>query len=154
MKKLCNSKVCYLVAQEWKKVNSSKNGRFRYEMIVEIQPEMELLELVTFIYPSLLKAESSIPSATRIWFFNTASLDFIYSFEYFLKTPGKCSNVSWILNVQQTTVPLCFHSLFHSTFNVWGFQIKSIRYDIIAVNQQQFFPSSFQKPHCLFTSTV
>ena len=65
MKNLWNSKVYYLVAQEFKKVNSSKNDRFRYEMIGEKQPEMELLEEVAFIYPFLLKAGSSIPSGTR-----------------------------------------------------------------------------------------
>ena len=66
MKQLCNSKVCYLLAEGCKKVNSSKNGRFRCEMIGETQPEMELLELVLFIYPILLKAGALIPSAVRI----------------------------------------------------------------------------------------
>ena len=41
MQKLCNSKVCYLATQGCKKVNSSKNGRFRYEVIGETQPEMQ-----------------------------------------------------------------------------------------------------------------
>ena len=41
---LCNSKICYLVAQGYKKVNSSKIGRFRYKMIGETKEEMELLE--------------------------------------------------------------------------------------------------------------
>ena len=59
-------KVYYLVAQGCKKVNSSKYDRLRYEMIGETQPEMELLEVVAFIYPSSLKVYSSIPSATRI----------------------------------------------------------------------------------------
>ena len=51
MKKLCNSTACYFVAQGCKRVSSSKNGRFGYEMIGETQPEMELLEVVAFIYP-------------------------------------------------------------------------------------------------------
>ena len=42
-------------------VNSSKNGRFRYEIIDETQPEMELLEVVTLFYPFSLKAGGSIP---------------------------------------------------------------------------------------------
>ena len=50
MKKLCNSNVYYSMAQWSKKVNSSKNGRFRYEMIGETESEMELLEVVTVIY--------------------------------------------------------------------------------------------------------
>ena len=66
MKKLCNSKICYLVAQGCKKVDRNKNDRFRYEMIGEAQPEKELLEVVAFMYPFSLKSESSIPSATRI----------------------------------------------------------------------------------------
>ena len=36
MERLCNSKAYYLVAQGCKKVNSSKNDRFRYEMIGKI----------------------------------------------------------------------------------------------------------------------
>ena len=51
VKKLCSSKVYYLVSQGPKKASSSKNDRFRYEMKGEIQPEMELLEVVAFIYP-------------------------------------------------------------------------------------------------------
>ena len=35
-------------------------------MIGETQLEMELLEVVAFIYPFLIKAGSSISSATRI----------------------------------------------------------------------------------------
>ena len=66
MRKLCISKVCCVVAQEFTKVNSSKNGGFRYEMLSETQPEKELLEVVTFIYPFSLKAASSIPPVTRI----------------------------------------------------------------------------------------
>ena len=65
-KRLCNPKVYYLVAQGCKKVNSSRNDRFRYEMIGETQPEMELLEEVAVIYPFSLKVGSSIPSAARI----------------------------------------------------------------------------------------
>ena len=63
---LFNSKVVYLVANECKKVISSKNGRFRYEMIGETQPEMELLEVVAFIYPFSSTLGSSIPSAIKI----------------------------------------------------------------------------------------
>ena len=43
MKKLYNLQVSYLVAYGCEKVNSSKNGRFKYKMIGETQPEMELL---------------------------------------------------------------------------------------------------------------
>ena len=57
-------------------VNSSKNVRFRYEMIGETQAEMELLEVVAFIYPFSLKAGSSIPCAARILFSFTAALNF------------------------------------------------------------------------------
>ena len=53
------------MAQECKNVNSSKNDRFRYEMIGETQPDMELLEVVTFIYPFSLKAGNAAPSAQR-----------------------------------------------------------------------------------------
>ena len=49
-----------------KKVNSSKNDRFRYKMIGEARREMELLEEVAFIYRFSLKADSSIPFAVRI----------------------------------------------------------------------------------------
>ena len=66
MKNLYNSKACYFLIQRCKKVNSSKNDRFRYETIGETQPEMELLEMVTFIYSFSLNAVSSIPSATSI----------------------------------------------------------------------------------------
>ena len=66
MKKLCNSKFCYFVSERCKKVNSSKNGRFRYEVIGETQPEMELLWVVAFIYPFFAKSWSSIPYAARI----------------------------------------------------------------------------------------
>ena len=48
-----NFKNLYSVAQTCKKVNSSKNGRFRYELIGEAQPEMELKW--KFIYPFWLK---------------------------------------------------------------------------------------------------
>ena len=51
MKNMCISKVCYLVAQGCKKVKSTKNYRFWFEMIGETQPEMELQEVVTIIYP-------------------------------------------------------------------------------------------------------
>ena len=50
MTKLCNSKVYYLVASGCKKVNSSKNRRFKYEMISETQPDMESFEVVAVIY--------------------------------------------------------------------------------------------------------
>ena len=54
-------------------------------MICEAPPEMEMLEVVTFIYPFLLKPVSSMQSATRIYFFNTASLDFMCSSKFFFK---------------------------------------------------------------------
>ena len=47
-------------------------------MIGETQPEIELLEVVTFIYPFSIKTGSSIPSASRILVFNTVPLDFIF----------------------------------------------------------------------------
>ena len=60
-----------------KKVDSSKIGRFRYEMIGETQPEMELYKIVAFICPSV----------TKIYFFNTALLDFVCNSNcFFLKT--------------------------------------------------------------------
>ena len=40
--KQCNSKIYCKVTQGCKKENSSKNNGFRYEMIGETQPEMEL----------------------------------------------------------------------------------------------------------------
>ena len=46
MKTLCYSKANYLVANGSKKLNSSKNDRFRYEMIVETQTEMRFLKVV------------------------------------------------------------------------------------------------------------
>ena len=55
----------YVVTQGCKKVTSNKNGRFRYELIGETQPEMKLLERVACIYPFLQKAGSSIPYATK-----------------------------------------------------------------------------------------
>ena len=61
MKKLCDSKVCCLLAKECRKVNNSKSDRFKYEMIGDTQPEME----VTFSCPFSLKSGSSIASATR-----------------------------------------------------------------------------------------
>ena len=73
--KMCSSKkicivlvknVYYFVVQGCEKVIISKNDRSRYEMIGETQTEMELFEVVTFIYPLSLKAGSSIPSATGI----------------------------------------------------------------------------------------
>jgi len=54
------------VAQGCKKVNSSINGRFKYEMIGETQPEIELLKAVAVIYPFWLKVGSSISSAIGI----------------------------------------------------------------------------------------
>ena len=68
-------------------MNGSKNGGFRYEMIDETQPEMELLEVVAFIYPFSRKAGSSIPSTARIRFFNTASLGVMCSSKFFLEKP-------------------------------------------------------------------
>ena len=64
MKKLCSSKVCYFLAQGCKNVNGRKNDILGYEMIGEKQAEMKLLEVVTFIYPFLLKARSLNPSVT------------------------------------------------------------------------------------------
>ena len=61
MKKLFNSKVYYLVPQGCKKVNSSKIGRFKYEMIGETQPEMELLKVVAVIYPFVAKSKQFNP---------------------------------------------------------------------------------------------
>ena len=58
MKKLFNSKVYYFVVQGCKKVNSSKNDRFRYEMIDDTQPDIELIEVLTLNYPFLLKGGS------------------------------------------------------------------------------------------------
>ena len=49
--KLCSSEVCCLVAQRCKKVSRNSNGRLSYEMIGETQPEMELLDVVAFLYP-------------------------------------------------------------------------------------------------------
>ena len=47
-------------------------------MIGDTQQETEFVEVETFIYSFLLKkAGSSIPSATKFKFFNTASLDFM-----------------------------------------------------------------------------
>jgi len=75
------------VAHGCKKVNSSKDGRYRYEMVGETQSEIELLDVVAFFYTFSLKEGSSIPSATRIQFLNTASLIFLYSSKYFFKKP-------------------------------------------------------------------
>ena len=58
MKRLFNSKVCYFVVQGCKKVNSSKNGIFTYEMIDDTQPEIELIEVLTLNYLFLLKGGS------------------------------------------------------------------------------------------------
>ena len=60
--KNCDSQVFYLVAQGC----SSKNSRFRHEMMGETQQEIELLKVVAFSYSFSLKAGSSIPSATKI----------------------------------------------------------------------------------------
>ena len=46
--KLCNSKGYYKATEGLENQNGTKNGKFRYEMIREIQPEMELLEIVAF----------------------------------------------------------------------------------------------------------
>ena len=53
-KNMCNSQVYFLVTYGGKKVNSSKNVRFMYELIEETQSEIELLEVVTAT-PSLQK---------------------------------------------------------------------------------------------------
>ena len=37
-KNRCSSQAHYEVMQGCKKVNSSRNGRFRYELVVEMQP--------------------------------------------------------------------------------------------------------------------
>ena len=79
MKKLCRSKDYYLVIDGYSKVNSSKNGGFRYEMIGGTQPEKEFLEIVAAIYAFSLKASSLIPPATIVSFFNSTSLDFMCS---------------------------------------------------------------------------
>ena len=42
MKGLCNAKAYYVMTQGYKKLKSSKNARFRYEMIGETQPEIDL----------------------------------------------------------------------------------------------------------------
>ena len=51
MKNLWNWIIYFLFVQGCKKVNSCKTCRFRYEIIGEAQPEMELLEEVAVIYP-------------------------------------------------------------------------------------------------------
>ena len=53
---------------------------------------MEFLEVVTFIYPFSLKAGSSVPSTTRIYLFNTASLDIMCSYNFFQKNPAARSS--------------------------------------------------------------
>ena len=45
------SKSLVFSCREWKKVNSSENGRFGCGMIRKVQPEMKFQEGVTFIYP-------------------------------------------------------------------------------------------------------
>ena len=93
MKKLCNSKMFCLVARGCRKVNSCKNGKFRNEMIRETRLEMELFGVLTLIYPFLLKALGSIPSATRISFFNISSQDFMRSSKFFFcKKPAICGS--------------------------------------------------------------
>ena len=82
------------MAQGCKKVNNNKNGMFRYEMIGKTQPEIELLEVVVFIYPFSLKEGIAIPSVARIWFFNTVSLDFLCSFKIFFKNPDRYLTLS------------------------------------------------------------
>ena len=49
--KLCCSKVCYLVAEGCKGINTSRNGKFGHEMISEIHPKIALLEVATVIFP-------------------------------------------------------------------------------------------------------
>jgi len=54
------------VAQERKKENRSKNGRFRYELLRESNLKWNcLLGVVAFIYPFLPKAGRSIPPAIK-----------------------------------------------------------------------------------------
>jgi len=55
-------------------------------MIGETQPEMEFLE-VAVVYSFSLKAGCSVPSATRISFFSTASLAYLCSSKFFFKSP-------------------------------------------------------------------
>ena len=66
MKKLCNLEVYKLDAQGLNSLNNCKNGRFGYEVIGEARADVELLEVVAFIYPFTLKAGSPILSATGI----------------------------------------------------------------------------------------
>jgi len=73
------------MAEGCKNVSSSKIGRYRYEMIGETQPEIELIEVASYIYPFSLKSGSSLLTVTRMWFFNTALLDFMCSPKFLLK---------------------------------------------------------------------
>jgi len=57
-------------------------------MVGETQSEIELLDVVAFFYTFSLKEGSSIPSATRIQFLNTASLIFCTVLNISLKNPG------------------------------------------------------------------
>ena len=74
MKKLCYSKGYYLVAQGPKKVNSSNNDRFTYDMIGETQPETKFLEVVGMcrggaspspIFSNLQESRSKVSHAAR-----------------------------------------------------------------------------------------
>ena len=49
------SQAYYIVTKGCRKVNNSKNGRFKYELIEATQPEKELQEVVACIYPSRQK---------------------------------------------------------------------------------------------------
>ena len=51
LKKTVQFKSLLLGGPKDNEINSIENSRFRYAMIGETQPEMELLEVVAFIYP-------------------------------------------------------------------------------------------------------
>jgi len=50
-----------VVALGCKKVNNSKNGKFKYEMIGTTQPEVELIEVVAVIYSLFTKSRKFNP---------------------------------------------------------------------------------------------
>ena len=90
MKKLCNVKVCYLVAYGCKNVNCSENGRFRYKITSKTQPEMEFLEVASFIYLFSQKVWSSSRLQPK---FNSSThyRYFMCSSKFFLKNPTFCT---------------------------------------------------------------
>ena len=83
--KMCNLKVFYLVTEGCKKVNSSKNGKFRYEMIGETQPEMGLLEVVAFIYHLFAKSRELNPICNQNLILQLSILDILCSSKFFYK---------------------------------------------------------------------